>query len=65
VAGWQPGQLAAPVGFGAGMDFEQPEHPDHHIGVNLHRPAGVWRGDVEADPDPWRHQQTSPAPTRR
>jgi hypothetical protein len=32
--GWQPGQLAAPVGFGA-MDFEQHEHPDHQIGVNL------------------------------
>ena len=36
--GWQPGQLAAPVGFGA-MDFEQHEHPDHQIGINLRRPA--------------------------
>jgi hypothetical protein len=33
-AGWQHGRLAAPVGFGAGMNFEQPEHPDHQIGVN-------------------------------
>jgi hypothetical protein len=40
-AGWQPGQLAALVGFAAGMDFEQLEHPDHQIGVNLHRPASL------------------------
>ncbi len=31
------GQLAAPVGFGAGFDIEQAEYPDHHVRVNVDR----------------------------